>query len=177
MSDEAAPAAPKKKGGKLKFIVAAVLAIAAGAALPMFVNVPALLGKTTEAEASEAHAAGHTKAKKKTAHAEEKLTPVPFGDVTVNLAEERMTRYLRVKIVLLVEEEAEATVTAMLEKKKAAMKGWLIGHIAGKTVKDAQGTVGYNRLKREILERFEDILYPNGHGTLKEIAFEEYLIQ
>ncbi|QEL13312.1 flagellar basal body-associated FliL family protein [Limnoglobus roseus] len=176
MSEEAAPApAAKKKGGKGKFLIAAVLSIAAGGALPMFVNVPALLGKT--AEASEEHATGHVKPKKKAAHAEEKLAPVPFGDVVVNLAEERMTRYLKLKIVLMVEEEAEATVTTMLEKKKSAMKSWMISHLSGKTVKDVQFTVGVNRVQREILERFEDILYPNGHGALKNIVFEEYLVQ
>lgn len=182
MSDEAAPApaaAPKKKGGKAKFLIVAVLSIAAGGALPMFVNVPGLLGKTTEAADGEhAAEAKHAKpAKKKAAHAEEKTASVPFGDVTVNLAEERLTRYLRLKIVLIVEEEAEATVTTMLEKKKAPMKGWLISHLTGKTLKDVQGTVGVNRLQREILERFEDILYPTGHGALKNVMFEEYLVQ
>lgn len=180
MSDEAAPApaGPKKKGGKAKFLIAAVLSIAAGGATPMFVNVPALLGKTAEADGEHAAEAKHAKpTKKKSAHAEEKTASVPFGDVTVNLAEERLTRYLRLKIVLIVEEEAEATVPALLEKKKAAMKGWLISHLTGKTLKDVQGTVGVNRLQREILERFEDILYPNGHGALKNVMFEEYLVQ
>lgn len=177
MSEEAAPAAPKKKGGKAKFLVVAVLSVAAGGALPMFVNVPALLGKTTEAEGDHADAKHAKPAKKKAAHAEEKAAPVPFGEVTVNLADERMSRYLRLKIVLIVEEEAEATVTTMLEKKKAIMKGWLVSHLSGKTVQDVRYTAGVNRLKREILERFDDILYPTGHGALKAVEFEECLVQ
>ena len=176
MSEEAAPAAtaPKKKGGKAKFLIAAVLSIAAGFATPMFVNIPSLMGKEKTAEAGEATPA---KAKKKSAHAEEKTVTVPFGDVVVNLAEDRMTRYLRLKIVLVVEEEAEKEVTAKLEKQKAIMKSWLISHVAGKTLKDVGGTVGVNRLQREILERFEDTLYPHGHGHLKNVMFEEYLVQ
>jgi flagellar basal body-associated protein FliL len=181
MSEEAqpqAPAAPKKKGGKLLFVVAAVLSVGAGAATPMFVNVPALLGKEKEKSADEGDD-GHAKttAKKKKGHAEEKTVSIPFGDVVVNLAEERLTRYLRLKIVLVVEEEAEAEVTALLEKKKATMKSWLISHLTGKTLKDVAGTVGVNRTQREILERFEDTLYPSGHGHLKHIMFEEYLVQ
>jgi flagellar protein FliL len=176
MSEAAPAAAPaaKNSGGKAKFLVAAAISIAAGAATPMFVNIPSLLGKEKAAETADTH---DKPTKKKGSHAEEKTASVPFGDVVVNLAEERMLRYLRLKIVLVIDEEAEATFAALLEKKKATLKGWLISHLSGKSLKDVAGTVGVNRLQREILERFEDTLYPNGNSHLKSVMFEEYLVQ
>jgi flagellar protein FliL len=176
MSEAATAVAPaaKKSGGKVVLVAAAMASIAAGAAAPMFVNVSALLGKAAATQTDETH---EKPAKKKGEHDEEKTASVPFGDVVVNLSEERMTRYLRLKIVLVVDEEAEATFAVLMEKKKATLKSWLISHLSGKTLKDVAGTVGVNRLQREILERFEDTLFPHGHSHLKHVMFEEYLVQ
>ena len=154
-------AIPKKK---LVLLVVCVLALGSGAAAPMLVNVPALLGKSK--------ADGEPK---KTGPV--KTAAIPFGEVVVNLSEERMTRYLKLKIVLLVEESHEKEATEHVAKQKAAMKSWLIGHVAGKTLKDVSGTAGVARLQREIFEHFEDILFPDGHGYLHSVLFEEYVVQ
>ena len=34
-----------------------------------------------------------------------------------------------------------------------------------------------NKTQREILEKFEDILYPDGHSKLQDVLFEEYVVQ
>ncbi|HEV3437251.1 MAG TPA: flagellar basal body-associated FliL family protein [Gemmata sp.] len=165
MSAPAAPtAAPTpKKGRKLMLLVVGVVFAGAGAAIPMFVNVPALFAKP--------------KADKGKGHGEGKTVVVPFSDVVVNLVDPRMQRYLRVKIAVLVDAEAEEEVTELLTKHKATVKSKLIGHLAGKEIKDVSGTVGVNRLQRELLERFEDVLYPDGHSQIRNILFEEYVIQ
>jgi flagellar protein FliL len=173
---DAAPAteqshAPAKRGKKLALIVVALLSISAGAATPMVVDVKGLMGKTSEGEHGK-----ETKKKKKHGH-DEHIAVIPFGDVVVNLSEERMTRYLRLKIVVTVDEAYESKATHAIEKQKAGLKTWIIGHVAGKTLKDVSGTVGVNRLQREIFERFEDTLYPGGDGPLRDVLFEEYVVQ
>jgi flagellar FliL protein len=153
--------APKKRG-KLPLVIVAVLCIGGGAALPMFVTIPGLGSK---AEAKPKHTDDlHS-------------VSVPFGDVVVNLAEERMTRYLRLKLAIKVDAEDEKAVTALATKHKAAMKSRIISHLAGKSLKDVSGTVGVNKVQREILEKFEDILYPDGHSKLQDVLFEEYVVQ
>ncbi|WP_168219068.1 flagellar basal body-associated FliL family protein [Limnoglobus roseus] len=103
---------------------------------------------------------------------------IPFGDVTVNLAEERMTGYLRVKITIEVDETAFKELSRLVEKNKAAMKSWAISHLSGKTVKDVGGTAGVERLKGEIQKQFGEILAPKAkQNPVKAILFEEYLIQ
>lgn len=164
-------AAPAKKKSKLPLLVACAVSIGGGAAFPMFVNVPALLGSPKDGD--------KTKAKPK-AEGELKTVTIPFSDAAgtvVNLAEERATRYLKLKLALVVDADAEKEVTEKLAKKKPAMKSWLLIHLAGKTLKDVQGSVGASRVQREILERFEDILYPDGNGALKAVLFEEYVVQ
>jgi flagellar basal body-associated protein FliL len=166
----AAAPAPAKKKGKLVLIVVCLVSVTAGAATPMAVDVPALIGTKPKEEGKE------IKKKKKPGH-EEHLATVPVGDVAVNLSEERMTRYLRVKVAVQVEAAMEKKVLEHVEKNKAALKSWMISHIAGKTLKDVSGTVGVNRLQREMLERFEDILYPHGESPLRNVLFEEYIVQ
>ena len=165
----AATAAPAKKS-KLGLIVACVASIGGGAVVPMFVNVPALMGSTKDGEKPKA---------KPKADGEGKTVTIPFDTTgtVVNLAEERATRYLKVKIALSVDADAEKEVTDKLAKKKTAMKSWLLIHLAGKSLKDVSGSVGASRVQREILERFEDFLYPDGNGALRAVLFEEYVVQ
>ena len=152
------PPAPRRKK-KLVWIIVCMLCIGGGAMAPVLMG-GSLFGKG--------------KNEKKQSH---KTATIPFGDVVVNLAEERMTRYLRVKIVLVVDEEQEKIATEHVTKNKAALKNWLISHLAGKTLKEVSGSVGVKRLQREIVERFEEMLYPDGEGHLRDVLFEEFVVQ
>src|SRR5262245_60866393 len=128
--------APARKRSKLPLIIVGVVFTAAGAAFPMVVNVPALFAKS----------------KGEKGKAEVTTAIVRLGDVVVNLAEEKMPRYLRLKIAVTVDADYEKEVTEELTKHKAALKSKVIGHVAGKTLKDVSGTVGFTRLQRELLE-------------------------
>ena len=176
MSDSPAPAAATaavKKKFPLALLALPLLAAGAGATVPLVVDVPAMMGMKTDADPD---AAAKAKAKKKHAHAEHTVS-VPVGDVAVNLAEERMTRFLRVKVAVQCDAAAEAKVKEHAEKNKALLKSWMIGHLAGKSLKDVSGTVAIHRLQREMLERFDELLFPDGESPLKAVLFEEYLVQ
>ncbi len=149
------PAAGKKK---LVWIVVCLMGIAAGAAAPVVMG----FGKPKNEVKKNQPA---------------KSIAIPFGDIVVNLAEERMTRYLRIKIVLLVDEEQEKTAKEHVDKHKAELKNWLIGHMAGKSLKDVTGSGGVRRTQREIMERFDEMLYPDGEGHLRDVLFEEFVVQ
>jgi flagellar FliL protein len=155
--------APKKKIKKLLVAVVCLVFPLAGAAAPMLVNGSSLFAKSKEDKGKE----------KKDA----KTAIVPFGDVVVNLSEDRLQRYLRIKVAVLVDAEAEKEVTELLTKKKAAVKNAMIAHLAGKSLKDVSGSVGVTRMQRELLERVEDVLYPEGNGHIKSVLFEEYVVQ
>ena len=156
-------AAPKKKSKKLLILIVCVVFAGAGAAFPMFVNVPALLAKSSEDKGKEKN--------------DTKTVIVPFGEVVVNLSDDRLQRYLRVKVAVLVEAEAEKEVTDLVTKKKAAIKSAMITHLAGKSVKDVSGSSGVTRTQRELLERTEDVLYPDGGSRIRSVLFEEYVVQ
>jgi flagellar basal body-associated protein FliL len=172
-----APAAAGKKKFPIALLALPLLAAGAGAAVPLVVDVPAMMGmKKDEDPDAAANAAAKAKKKKQHAHAEH-LASVAVGDVAVNLAEERMTRFLRVKIALQCEHSAEGKLHELVEKNKAALKSWAIGHLAGKSLKEVSGTVAIHRLQREMLERFDEMLFPDGESPLRAVLFEEYLVQ
>lgn len=161
---DAKKSAPKK-GGKMKklllLLIVALIMSGAGAAVPMFLS------------ASGGHGAGAEHESKGGEH----TALVPFGEAVVNLYEERLTRYISVKVVLLVDEKQEKAATELLTKKKAIMKHWLISHLSDKSLKDVSGAAGVNRLRREVLEHFNDLMYPDGSEKIKDILFEEFVVQ
>src|SRR5690348_2221445 len=107
--DKGAP--PKRGASWLVLGVVAAVAVAAGAALPMFLG------------------GGDHRPKKNSPEKEAKKPAVlPFGDAVVNLNEDRLTRYLRVKILLVVDGHEEKALNEHIQKQKAALKSWLIGY-------------------------------------------------
>ena len=102
---------------------------------------------------------------------------VPFGEVVVNLSEERLTRYLRVKLVLLIDGNHEKAYTEKIMKSKAILKSWLISHLRDKSLKEVSGGAGVNRLRREILEEFNVLLGGGESDMVQDVLFEECVIQ
>src|SRR5262245_17020663 len=113
-----APAPVKKKGGWILLLLVAVLAGGSGFAVPHFLADSA--------------------PKKKQAVDPDSKKPavVPFGDVVVNLGEERLTRYLRLKVILVVEGSQEKAITEHLNRQKAYLKSWLIGYLSDLTLRE-----------------------------------------
>lgn len=169
MAETAQETQTSQKGGWLRWIVLGVLALVAVAA---GFAVPWVLSGTTIRHHSEATATSPQHSKK-----EEKTAFVAFGDVVVNLHEERLTRYLRLKIVLEVEESEERYIQELLNKRKAPLKSWLIGYLADRTLEEVRGTVGINRIRREIRDHFNEMLFPDGREVIRQVHFEEFTVQ
>jgi flagellar basal body-associated protein FliL len=159
MSAKAAAPAGKKKLLVI-LVVVAVCSIGAGVAVPHFMR-----GATPPVD---------------TPHKAEKPAKdayIEFGDVTVNLAEGRLSRYLRVKIVLVTDHKHEKDVTERIEARKAALRNWLIAHLSDKTLPDVTGRVSINRIRREILEQFSAALFPEGGQQIRDVLFAEFVVQ
>ncbi len=161
------PAPAGKKKFPVVLLALPLVAAGGGAAVPLMVDVPAMMGKKAE----------DPDAKKKKHAKHEHTACVAVGDVTVNVNEDRVARFLQIKFALECEHTAEAKVKEHAEKNKAALKSWLISHLAGKSLADIKGPVAIQRLQREMLERYDDMLYPEGESPLRGVLFEQYVIQ
>lgn len=161
MSNETAT--PPKSGSKawIIWLVLAVVAVGGGASLPW------IFGRRTNDTASPKKA----EAPKNTQEA------IPFGDIVVNLGEDKLNRFLRAKIMVAVEENDVKEVTELLTKQKAFLKSWLIGYLSDQSTQEVSRKAGVNRLRREIREQFNAMLFPNGEEPIVDILFDEFVVQ
>lgn len=153
---DAAPA--KKKGGLMLLVIVAVVAAGAGFMAPRFLTSPS----TTKPQQEEKAV---------------KPAIITFGEAVVSLGEERLTRYLKVKIILVVEGKAEKEIDAHLNKNKVYLKSWLIGYLSDLTINDVSRAAGVNRLRREIRDQFNALLWPDGQELILEVLFDEFVVQ
>ena len=200
-----APAKPAKRGklGLLIWAVVAPLVIGAGAAVPWMMGMLGGGSSAEAADAGDAHgaasshgapaahgaagpggghgapaahgASGHGVTRTKSS-GKNRPVAVPFGDTLVNLGDARMTRYLRVKMLLAVDESKASEVEELLTRQKAFLKSWLIGYLSDQTMKDVERS-GVNRIRREVRDQFNVMLYPDGEERILDILFDEYVVQ
>ncbi|HEX3314675.1 MAG TPA: flagellar basal body-associated FliL family protein [Gemmataceae bacterium] len=203
MSD--APAKPAKRGGMLILVVVGLCSLGAGAAVPYVMGkVSGGSGggeEATDAQAAssssghgttpahgapaagdhgggghgDAHGGGHTTAPK-TRSGKRLPVAIPFGEAIVNLSDARATRYLRVKILLAVDENRSSEVEDLVTRQKPFLKSWLIGYLADQSLKDVERS-GVNRVRREVRDRFNEMLYPDGEERILDVLFDEYVVQ
>lgn len=102
---------------------------------------------------------------------------VSFGRIVTNLNEQTLTKYLSIELTLQTDGENEAEVNAAVESRKPILTTWLTGHLADKTVEDIRGKVGVNRLRREIQDNFNSLLFTDGRERVLDVLFEEFHVQ
>lgn len=165
MSTDAATPAASKTGRRswIVWILIAVVAIGLGGALPW------VLGGSLGGD--------HAAKKKKPESTKNQLTAIPFDDVVVNLGDEKLNRYLRVKLMIAVEESDSREVTELVTKQKAFLKNWLICHLSDQSSQEVSRRLNVNRIRREICDQFNLILYPSGEGKVVDILFDMFVVQ
>ena len=163
--EQAAP----KSGAPLPFIIMGILGTMLGLAVPFLIP-------TAEAPADDP-----PNIAEKNAYVGDdvKKAYVDFEeDPTVQkLKGNKMSRYLSVSLSLVVADDSKEKVELDLEDKRVEMKNWLIGQIADKTLEDVSGKAGQNRLRREIRDQFNSILFPDGHDRIFDIYFSSFAVQ
>lgn len=104
---------------------------------------------------------------------------VRFGDhaTVVNLNDERMTRFLSVSFAVRVDPELTTMVQQRMNDQMPVLKDWLLDYFAEKTLEDARGAAAQRRIRGDIHAKFDEVLFPDGFGTIKEVLFEEFAIQ
>ena len=155
------------KGGVLPWILVTLLCGGGGVAIPF------LLPAKAEDPLNEVE-----KPKPYELPAPEDTAFVSFGEAIVsNLDEGALTRYLRVGVSLQVAKDKEQEIITKLEEKNTLLKNWLINQISDKTLEEIRGAAGQNKLRREIRDQFNSVLFPDGYDRIYDVLFDEYNVQ
>jgi flagellar basal body-associated protein FliL len=163
--DTAANEAPRKKGGIVLWLLVGVVAGAAGVAVPAVMLKPA-----PQADAEPAPTPYELLPA-------DRAMFLPFGEVTVNLNEGRMNRYLRLKISLQIDKTQEKLVQEAIDKQGLILRNWLLSHLSDKELDEIRGAAGQNMLRREIRDQFNTVLFADGFDRVYDVLFEEFNVQ
>lgn len=173
MSEEASAGAEqgRPKRGMKTLVLTALIGICSAAA---GFAVPQMLGGNKHEATDESAAQPQAPAGE---HGRVVMSCIPFGEVVANLDDNRMMRYVRAKISLGVAEKDSEAVGKVLEENRTILKNWLIGYLQNKQINEVRGTEGFNRIRREIQEQFNELLYAGGDPKIRDVLFDEFNVQ
>jgi flagellar basal body-associated protein FliL len=98
--------------------------------------------------------------------------------VVANLNEPGVTRYARVALTLeMGGTGAQKETTTSLDQKKPLMKHWLTLYLANQTLEEIRGEKNLLRMQAEILDGFNQTLFPHIRPPIQRILFKEFAIQ
>ncbi len=157
---EPAPPKPRAKGWIIWLLLAS-LALAGGASVPWILGGP----KRESQPRSKVDAPKN------------KQAVIPFDNVVVNIGNENVNRFLRVKLMVAVEDADAREVTDLITKQKAFLKNWVIGYLSDQSIQDVIRKVGVNRVRREIRDQFNLMLFPNSEEKIVDILVDEFHLQ
>jgi flagellar basal body-associated protein FliL len=168
----AVPVAPFSPGGKGKplfriLLAAGMMIVGAGGGLVVgkFVGGPSSSQAAGKGPEGETHSAA------------EKFSYHDLEPIIVNLDEPRLARYVRVSITLAVKADNSKAATEVLDKKKPELKSWLTVYLAGCTLEQVRGANNLNRIRREILDHFNQNLWPEQTPLIDHVLLKEFAIQ
>jgi flagellar protein FliL len=168
---DAKPAAAKKPG-MVMLVVVGALAVGGG------VGTPLLISKLSGDEAeTTAHARVTKIAGIEMPEPGSKTTFIDFEEVVVNLNESRFNRYLKLGFSLQIASTQKSAIETLIKQKQVVLKNWLISHIADKSLEDVGSKIGHNRLRREIHDQFNLVLFDDGVERVQDVLFKEFNIQ
>ena len=175
MAEEELTAEQQKKSGSklgiLFWLLIAVIAIGGGFATPIV--IAKLSNETDQGPTGD----NSNPAKTALPDPDEKSGFIDFDEVVVNLNDPRFSRFLKVSFSLQVADSQKAEIETLVEQKKAVLTNWLIAHIADKKIEDVRGKFGHNRLRREIHDVFNSILFKDGIERIQDVLLKELNVQ
>ena len=98
--------------------------------------------------------------------------------VVANLDVPDVTRYVRATLILEISpdlDEKEGLV--FLDEKKPILTNWLTVYLASLSIDDIRGESSLKRIQAQILDAFNEKLFPDSKPKIKHILFKEFAVQ
>lgn len=110
--------------------------------------------------------------------ANEDFEYVDFERITANLDDARLARYIAATITLAIRKDKDrAAALARIEKKKREMRNWLHVYLSGLTLETVRGPKNLNRIRRDVEEAFNQLLWPDSRPLIDHVLFKEFAVQ
>jgi flagellar basal body-associated protein FliL len=94
------------------------------------------------------------------------------------LDEPGVTRYARLALTLRISADLSVKQgTALLEEKKPVLINWVSIYLAGLKLDDIRGERNQKRIQFQILDAFNERLFPDAKPQIRKILFKEFVVQ
>jgi flagellar basal body-associated protein FliL len=101
-----------------------------------------------------------------------------MDSIVANLDEPGVTRYVRVSIILELSPKLDSiNGEVFLEEKKIVLQDWMTTYLAGLSLEDVRGSRNLNRIKREVLDQFNKLLFGPDKAYVEKVLFKEFAVQ
>lgn len=98
--------------------------------------------------------------------------------VVANLDEPGVTRYVRAALTLEMSNEMDQKKGfAFLESKSPLLTNWLTIYLASLSIEDIRGDKNLKRIQSQVLDAFNENLFPGASGQIRKVLFKEFAIQ
>lgn len=98
--------------------------------------------------------------------------------VIANLDEPNVTRYVRASLILEIGPEIDQEKgKAFLDEKKPVLTNWLAIYLASLNLEDIRGEKNLKGIQMQILDAFNEKLFPDSKPRISQILFREFAIQ
>ncbi len=98
--------------------------------------------------------------------------------VMANLDEPGVTRYVRVTVSLEISAELNPEKgKEFLNRRTMVLRDWLTTYFAGLSLEDVRGSRNLNRIKRDIEDEFNKLLFPDNKPYIQQVLFREFAVQ
>ena len=97
--------------------------------------------------------------------------------ITVNANEPRLQRFIHATIAVTVRKEAFDHVSGVLTERRDEIKDWLITYLSGCSLEEVRGPRNLNRIRREMQDSLNDMLWPNRDPLIESVLLREFQVQ
>ena len=102
----------------------------------------------------------------------------PLEPVTTNLDEPGAMRFIRATLTLEISSElTQEEGSLIIEEKKPVLTDWLTIYLGSLTIEDTSGGRNKKRIQAQMLDAFNETLFPDSKPKIKKILLAEFAIQ
>lgn len=158
----------KKSGSMMKMIIWLVVVVASiggGFATPLVVaQFSAAADKADQPEMNKPDPT-------------EEVEFIEFDEVVAVLGNSRFSRYLKMNFSLQVAKSQRLEIEEKIKAREVVLRNRIISHIAEISAEDLEGQFGQNRLRRQMHDYFNEILFDDGIERIQDVLFRELQVQ
>jgi len=98
--------------------------------------------------------------------------------VIANLDVDDVTRYVKASLTLEISFEVdEKKGTAFIDEKKPILTNWLTVYLASLSLEDIRGDSNLKRIQSQVMDAFNEKLFPDSKPNIKNVLFKEFAVQ